>query len=162
MPSLNNFHSHLWRSPGKRVYQSCTSFGASIHKSSERTLHRRKGAIAPIKDIRRCQAKLLETSRLTKNKPPPPYAATICDYLRANVFCQTMDEAIASFDKLNESHYLEVVRVKARLRKNPQDIGNKCILVNVVVKDPTVRPVLYSWSDWWINGRVVSMIAEVL
>lgn len=112
--------------------------------------------MAPIKELRRCQAKLKEAATIKGNKPP--FAATLCDYLRATVLCDSMDEMMESLVKLSSK--FKVVRVKTRIGRNPEDEGNKCILVNLVVEDPNFKPIAYPWSDWWRN-RTVSMIAEV-
>jgi len=69
-----------------------------------------------------------------------------------------MPEMMNTLYKLKRN--FDIVRVKPRIRKNPDDRGNKCILVNLVVEDPIVKPVKYKWSDWWDN-RTVRMIAEV-
>lgn len=120
--------------------------------------------IAPIKDLRRCQAKLAEAAKNKENKPP--YASTICDYLRATILCETMEEAMESLHILRDNS--QIVRVKPRVQL--ADIGNKCILVNFVVEDPKVLPVKYDWSDFWwktdetntvIEKKTVKMIAEV-
>ena len=114
--------------------------------------------IAPIKDLQRYQAKLAEARDKDKEGYQLPYAATVCDYLRATVLCKSMAEMMATLHKLGDS--FNIVRVKPRIRKNPGDTGNKCILVNLVVEDATLKPLEYAWSDWWINKRV-RMIAEV-
>lgn len=63
---------------------------------------------------------------------------------------------IQTLEKL--SKVLPLARVKPRL--DPKGMGNKTILVNVIVEDSTIKPKLYPWSKWW-DKQVVRMVAEV-
>lgn len=108
--------------------------------------------VAPIKRLERCRAKLQEFKR----NGPPPYASYIVDYLRAAVFCQTVEEMLDSLKTL--SNHFQLVRIKRKITTKDKD--NKVILVNLVVEDPSIEPRKYKWSDWWKKGEV-RMIGEV-
>lgn len=116
----------------------------------------KKIKIAPIKELQRCKSKLDEYK--TQKDNSPPYSAYLCDYLRASVLCQTLEEVIISLEQLCAG--FRVVRVKERL--DPNTHGNKVILVNLIVEDKedSIKPHRYTWSRWWDNQRV-RMIAEV-
>jgi len=108
---------------------------------------------APIKELQRCKAKLNEYK---KEGASPPYAACVCDYLRATVLCHTLSDMVTVLEKLTE--HFQVVRIKQRI--GPDDKGNKVILLNLIVEDKDIRPLKYAWSGWWDNQNV-RMIAEV-
>ena len=112
-----------------------------------------KVLIAPIKELRRCKAKLEE---IKDNGVPPPYAAGICDFLRATILTKSFVEMLGVLQKLAAN--FTIVRVKSRI--TPEVMGNKVFLVNLLVVDKTIRPRKYTWSNWWDN-RDVQMIAEV-
>lgn len=109
--------------------------------------------IAPVKGFERVQMKIEEVKKL---KQAPPYASHVCDYLRATVLCQNMQEMIPTIKSLCNKH--QVVRIRRRIL--PSDQGNKAVLLKVVVEDPDIEPRQYEWSGWWKKGKV-RMIAEV-
>ena len=47
--------------------------------------------IAPIKELRRVKAKLMEYK---EKGAQPPYAACVCDFLRATVLCKSLDDMV--------------------------------------------------------------------
>lgn len=108
--------------------------------------------IAPVKQLERSRVKVMEA----REQGPPPYASYLCDYLRATVLCQRIEDMVSVLQTLCEKY--QVVRIKRRIL--PTDIGNKVILLNLVVEDPSIVPRQYKWSDWWKAGEV-KMIAEV-
>ena len=55
--------------------------------------------VAPIKELQRCKAKIDE---YRKEGADAPYAACVCDYLRATIFCKSLSEMVTVFDKLCE------------------------------------------------------------
>lgn len=115
--------------------------------------------IAPIKDLRRCKAKLTEIKgECEKKEPPepPPYASRLMDFLRATVLCDSIPEMVEVLEKL--SQIFTITRVKPRL--DPKGTGNKVVLTNLIVEDPTIRPHQYPWSGWW-DEQTVRMIGEV-
>jgi hypothetical protein len=57
------------------------------------------------------------------------------------MLCESMRGMVETLDKLKSC--FTIVRVKVQIRKNPLDEGNKCLLVNLIVKDPDVKPVKY-------------------
>jgi len=124
----------------------------TFHKTLLDTFGGSNVLIAPIKELRRIKAKLEEY----KTTAQPPYAACVCDFLRATVLCDTLTEMVEVLNKLNER--FDIIRIKQRI--GPQDKGNKVILLNLIVKDETIKPNNYNWSGWWVN-RPVQMIAEV-
>jgi len=132
----NAFHRHL-----------LATFAATLYKI----------LIAPIKELHRCKAKLDEIKQ--SNEAQPPYAAYLCDYLRATVLCQSIPEMVDVLKKLCESSYFTVIRIKSRITPS-EEKGNKVILVNLIVEDKEIEPHKYSWSGWWDN-QSVRMIAEV-
>ena len=109
--------------------------------------------VAPVKQLQRCKAKL---DQYKNEGAPPPYAACICDYLRATVLCSSLITCVDALEVLAEN--FTVIRVKQRL--SPDIPGNKVILVNLVIKNENIKPISYSWSGWWDN-QPVQMIAEV-
>ena len=109
--------------------------------------------VAPVKQLQRCKAKLDEYKN---NGSPPPYAACVCDFLRATVLCKDMAGVVDALYEL--SKHFTIVRVKPRLDLNIP--GNKVVLVNVVVEDSSIKPHTYTWSGWW-DEQNVRMIAEV-
>ena len=111
--------------------------------------------VAPIKELQRCKAKLEEYMRSGVSSP---YAAWVCDYLRATVLCSSLQGMVEALHTL--TGVFKVVRIKQRI--GPNSPGNKVILVNVIVADEgkTIKPNKYPWSDWWDN-QPVCMIAEV-
>ena len=52
--------------------------------------------IAPIKELRRVKAKLMEYKM---EGAQPPYAACICDYLRATVLCASLSDMLVVLNK---------------------------------------------------------------
>lgn len=78
------------------------------------------------------------------------------DYLRATVLCGSVKEIVPVLQALKDN--FELKRIKRRIRLT--DEGNKAVLVNLVVEDPSFKPHYYEWSDWWKEGEV-KMIAEV-
>lgn len=108
--------------------------------------------VAPVKLFARCQPKALEASI----KGPPPYAPYLVDFLRGTVLCSSVEEMVTTLATLCD--VFEVVRIKRRIL--PTDEGNKVILTNLIVSDPSIEPQQYEWSGWWKKGEV-KMIAEV-
>ena len=109
--------------------------------------------IAPVKDLRRCKAKLDDYK---KSGAPAPYAANICDFLRATILCSTFDEMPSKIASLKQR--FPITRVKSRI--TPDLAGNKVVLVNCIIKDESIQPIEYPWSGWWKNQHV-QMIGEV-
>lgn len=109
--------------------------------------------IAPIKSFERCRMKVSEFQYHEL-----PAAAYICDYLRATVLCDTIPVLESTLNTICNCDSFKVVRIKGRISLTEKD--NKTILCNVVVKDPSIIPNAYSWSDWWKPGKV-KMVAEV-
>jgi len=117
------------------------------------TFGKNKVLIAPIKELRRCKAKLDE---LKAGGTPPPYAAGLGDFLRATVLCSSFVEMLDVLEKLRAK--FQIIRVKARI--TPDSVGNKVFLVNLIVEDPRICPHSYAWSRWW-DSQCVRMIGEV-
>ena len=112
--------------------------------------------IAPIKELQRCKAKLTEYKH---SGVSAPYAAWVCDYLRATVLCESLDEMATVLHTL--ANTFTILRIKQRI--GPTSAGNKVILVilvNVVVDGKEIKPIKYPWSNWW-DGQHVRMITEV-
>jgi len=108
---------------------------------------------APIKELQRCKAKIDEYK---SEGAKPPYAACVCDFLRATVLCFSLADMVGALDQLTK--VFSVVRIKQRI--NPEAKGNKVILVNLIIDDPSIHPIKYPWSGWWEN-QSVRMIGEV-
>ena len=108
-----------------------------------------KVAVAPVKDLQRCIAKFVDYK--------PPCSSHICDYLRASVLCQSFSDIEGALVTLCTK--FKVTRIKSRI--GPSTTGNKAILVNLVVKDETIKCNSYAWSGWW-DKQPVQMLAEVI
>jgi hypothetical protein len=115
--------------------------------------------IAPIKDVKRCIAKMEDI--LIREGRPSPGAVHIIDYLRATILCDSVEGVIEALETLSTAcQHIEIVRIKDRLLDGAD--GNKVLLVNVIVKDPVLKPRSYGMFQpgWWDN-RTVEMICEI-
>jgi hypothetical protein len=126
-----------------------STFTAQLHEAFAGN-DKVKIAVAPVKDLQRCTAKFADYK--------PPYASSICDYLRASILCKSFSDITGVLETLCEK-FKEVTRIKARI--GPLTTGNKAILVNLVIEDKSIKPLSYDWSGWW-NNQPVQMLAEVV
>jgi len=86
-----------------------------------------------------------------------PYAANICDYLRATLLCDSFEEMPNYLERLNKM--FKILRVKSRI--GPQEPGNKVVLINLLIEgSPEITPNKHEWSKWW-DGQVLRMVAEI-
>jgi ankyrin repeat protein len=125
----------------------------TFHSTLLKAFGSEKIIIAAIKQLRRIKMKMEEYKN---NGAPSPYAACVCDYLRATILCSSLEEVVDTVDSL--AAHFKILQVTPRI--SPESVGNKVIIVHVEVEDKNVRPKKYVWSSWW-DQQSVRMIAEV-
>jgi hypothetical protein len=149
------FYANFTRSPDELLAVGYTKVAQVLLQLFTSELHaafaensKVKVAVAPVKDLQRCIAKFVDYK--------PPCSSHICDYLRASVLCQSFSDIEGALVTLCTK--FKVTRIKSRI--GPSTTGNKAILVNLVVKDETIKCNSYAWSGWW-DKQPVQMLAEV-